>query len=117
MIKDGIEMSGRSPEAGASASAVATNRLPLDAQSAAAAGEAAAATSTRIVVNGRMCVIEGTTATYDAIVEIAFGGRTSDCSVAYRHGPPAMREGLLLPDRSIEVIDDEVFNVALAVRS
>jgi hypothetical protein len=111
VTKDGIDL--RAPRTGADLH----GGTAWESAGPSAGADERSGVSTRIIVNGRMCVVDGTSASYDAIVKIAFGREHPDCGVAFRQGPPFLREGLLVPGRSVEITDDEVFNVALAVRS
>lgn len=72
---------------------------------------------TRIVVNGLGFSIEGDRVSHELIAGLVLDGATDSCTVAFRHGPAEEGEGLLLPGRSVEIVDDEVFSVAVAVRS
>lgn len=77
--------------------------------------------ATTIIVNTREKTVQGKTVTYDQIVALAFetipSGENIEITVLYRDGPGPEKEGTLLPDGSVRIKKDMIFDVTATDKS
>lgn len=76
---------------------------------------------TTIIVNTREKTVQGKVVTYDQIVGLAFetvpSGENIEITVLYRDGPGPEKEGTLLPNGSVRIKKDMIFDVTATDKS
>ena len=73
----------------------------------------------KIIVNGRERTVDGSTITYESLVQLAFGNASSDTiyTITFKKGPPANPQGSLAAGGMVKLECGMIFNVTATTKS
>ena len=73
----------------------------------------------KIIVNGRERTVDGSTISYESLVQLAFGNASSDTiyTITFKKGPPANPQGSMVAGSVVKLECGMIFNVTATTKS